>query len=211
MTVDVRKAFARVFKELETHGLLLVSGSEIPNVRRLVTNQVLKGSWWKDPDANSIFAVNEMLEQHPDVVITKLVSGKVTFVHRSLWPQLFAVATVREEWQLRNLSHAAIKLMKKLDKDQTIETDKLSAAGGPKPGDTVRELELRLLIHTNQIHTKTGAHAKILETWPSWAANAGFKPRAMSASSARGFFERRLRQINPESGTNCLPWLAKTR
>lgn len=212
MTVDISKAFARVFQELERRGLLLVSGTEVPDVRRLVSKQASTGSWWADPSAHSIFAVNEMLEEHPDVLITRLVAGKVTFVHRSLWSRVFTVATAREQWQVRNLSAAAVKLLRKLDMDQTIETHKLSSAYGSKPGDIARELELRLLIHSKQIHTNTGAHAKIIETWQSWASRVGFKPRPMNVASSRTFLERRLAEINPGFDTpNCLPWNTKRR
>ena len=35
----------------------------------------------------------------------------------------------------------------------------------------VRLLEVRLLVHSDERHTETGAHAKFLQTWRGFAAN----------------------------------------
>jgi hypothetical protein len=211
MTAKANKNFEKVFSRLEEIGLLLVSGSEIPDVRGLITRRSSKGSWWADEAAHEIFAVNELLEDHADVTITKLISGKVTFVHRRLWRKLFAVATAREQWQMRSLSVAAQLLLQEVDKRGTLLTNKLSDTFGAKPGDTARELELRLLIHSEQVHTESGSHAKLLESWESWAKRVEFKPRTMDVTLARHFFEKRLDEINKQySGKGRLPWPPKT-
>lgn len=206
MTANVNKNFERAFRQLEQVGLLLVSGSEIPDVRGLVTNRPSKGSWWADPAAQQIFLINEKLEDHSDVMITKLVSGKVTFVHRQLWDYLFAVAAARDDWQLNRLSKEARSLLDKVDASGSIRTDKLTTKGKNKSGD-VRELEQRLLIHSDQVHTETGAHAKIIETWAHWAKRVKLKPKKTPVASAREFLERRLEEINQQfSGHGKLPW-----
>lgn len=210
MTVVTDKNFVKVFNKLKEIGFLLVSGSEIPDVRTLITGGSSKGSWWADKAAHKIFAVNELLEDHPDVTITKLISGKVTFVHRKLWHKLFAVASSREDWQLRGLSAPAQLLLRELDQQGSLFTHKLPKSG-PKPGETARELEQRLLIHSEQIHTESGAHAKLVETWENWANRVNFKYRQLNPSIARHFLEKRLSEVNEEySGTGRLPWPAKT-
>lgn len=210
MTVRTNKNFVKVFDKLSEIGFLLVSGGEIPDVRGLIGGKG-KGSWWADEAAHDIFAVNEMLEDHPDVAVTKLISGKVTFVHRKLWPKLFAVATARDDWQLRGLSVPAQLLLRELDKKGSLFTHKLPKSSGPKVGETARELELRLLIHSEQIHTESGSHAKLVETWENWATRVSFKYRPLDPSRARGFLEKRLNEVNKEySGTGRLPWPLKT-
>ena len=207
MTANVNNNFGRALGKLEELGLLLVSGNEIPDLRRLVGGHTSKGSWWADPAAHQIFAINAQLEDHPDVVITRLVSRKVTFVHRTLWNRMFAVATARDDWQLEGLSTAAKKLLEAIDKEECIRTDKLNSHGKTKPGDLARELELRLLIHSDQVHTELGKHAKLVETWNAWAKRINFKPRALETLSARKFLENRIEQINKEySGCGKLPW-----
>jgi len=211
MTAKVNGNFDKVLRCLEDIGLLLVSGNEIPDVRRLITGKSSRGSWWSDEAAHEIFAVNELLEDHPDVTITKLISGKVTFVHRQLWQKLFSVATAREEWQMGGLSVPAKQMLKEIDKRGTLLTHKLPASFGPKPGETARVLELRLLIHSEQVHTESGSHAKLVESWDAWARRVHFKPRELDVSRARQFFEKRLDEINKQhSGNGRLPWIPKT-
>ena len=104
MTADLRKQFDEVFLQLQKFGLLLLWDSDLPNVTRLVANEKVSGSWWSHKTAHRIFAVSEMLEDHPDVLIMKLVSNKVTFVHRELWGRVYSIGVAREDWQLKKLS-----------------------------------------------------------------------------------------------------------
>jgi len=206
MTANEDKNFEQSIELLEEIGLLLVRGTEIPDVCRLVTGKEFKGSWWSNPAAHQIFGVNERLADHPDITLAKLISGKVTFVHRQLWPQLFILGTQRSDWQVSGLSAKAKQLLKTLDAKTTLVSTDL----GPKPGDLVRELELKLLIHTDQVHTEKGAHAKVLETWETWAQRVGFKPKRSNTSAAQSFFEKRVEEINQRfGGRGRLPWQAK--
>ncbi len=205
MTANVRRQFDKVFLQLHQLGFLLLSDSSFPSVSRLVADDGFKGSWWVHEQAHTIFAVNEMLEDHPDVLVMKLIAGKVTFVHRELWGRVYSIGVAREDWQLKNLTQSAKLLLKTLDSEGTLHTSKLSKSFGLKPGETARELELRLLIHAEQVHTESGAHAKVLETWDTWAKRAGFRGRAKSPSAARHFLEKRLAEIN-SYGQGRLPW-----
>lgn len=209
MSANVRRQFDKVFLQLKKLGFLLLSDS-LPSVARLVAGEGLKGSWWGHEQAHTIFAVTEMLEDHPDVLVMKLIDGKVTFVHRELWGRVYSIGVAREDWQLKNLSQGAKLLLKTLDAEGTLKTNKLSKSFGQKPGETARELELRLLIHAEQVHTESGAHAKVLETWDAWAKRAGFRARAKSPSAARRFLEQQLAEFNKNSYGPCrLPWPPK--
>ena len=212
MTANTKKNFAQAMKILEERGVLLVSGREIPDVQRLVTRQPIKGSWWGDPSGPEIFAVSEMLADHPDVTMTKLISGKVTFVHRQLWQKLVVVGNEREEWQTRKLTASAKLLLRQLDKNGSLLSHNLGSSFGKKPTDAVRELELKLLLHSEQFHTETGFHSKLLETWEHWAKRMGLRIKATEASRARKFLEKRLEEINEAySGFGCLPWQPKRK
>ena len=84
--VDVRAA-------LLEHGLLLESArGPIPNVAELVAGERISGSWWSHPASHAIFAAINDLADSPDVVRLRLVNGKVTFVHRRVWPALVRVS-----------------------------------------------------------------------------------------------------------------------
>ena len=75
------------------HGMLLQSArGPLPNVAELVAGEPIAGSWWGHPKGHEIFAELETLDESPDVVRMRLVNGKVTLVHRRLWPALVRVA-----------------------------------------------------------------------------------------------------------------------
>jgi hypothetical protein len=211
MTAGPGKEFEKVFLQLETFGLLLLSDSSLPNVATLVAGEKVSGSWWSHKAAQRIFVVSETLEDHADVLLLKLVSNKVTFVHRELWGRIYSIGVAREDWQLKKLSAVAKRLLKELDAKGWLQTNKLGKEFGPKPGETARELESRLLLHSNQIHTESGAHAKVIESWDTWADRAGFRAKAKSPAAARRFLEQRLGEMNEEfGGKGKLPWPAGT-
>lgn len=194
-----------VFDELKTLGLLLESDPKLPSVCALITTEPMKGSWWSHPMAQTIFQVNERLDDHPDVIITKLVSKKVTFVHRKLWPCLFAIGSARESWQMQNLTNPAKALLKTLDSEGAISTDKLIKL--ERPGDAARQLEGKLLVYSEQFHTESGKHAKRLETWDNWAKRSSLKSSSLSVVEAKRKLEALVQNMNEQSsGKGSLPW-----
>jgi hypothetical protein len=78
---------------LEEHGVLLESAKgPVPNVAELVVGAPIRGSWWAHPDSHAVFDQINALAEHPDVVRTRLLNGKVTLVHRRAWPALVVLA-----------------------------------------------------------------------------------------------------------------------
>ena len=78
---------------LTEHGMLLESArGPLPNVAELVAGEPIRGSWWGHPKSHAIFATINALAESPDVIRVRLVNGKVTVVHRRLWPALVRVA-----------------------------------------------------------------------------------------------------------------------
>src|SRR5215470_2502538 len=176
-------------------GLLLVQDKTLPNVVTIVTGDRVAGSWWSHPKGRLVFAVVSRLEDHPDVVFTKLVNGKVTLVHRRLWPALAAVGSAREPWQLDGLSAAARRLLGKVDRSGEVRV-----AGAP-----VKELERKLLVHSEQVHTESGRHETRIESWQAWARRVGVEP-SRSAAVGRQRLEEAAAAIGAPS--SALPWRA---
>ena len=82
-----------VMAKLIDEGALLESArGPLPNVAELVAGEPIKGSWWGHPRGHEIFAELNVLADSPDVVRMRLVNGKVTLVHRRVWPALVRVA-----------------------------------------------------------------------------------------------------------------------
>jgi hypothetical protein len=87
MTADEAISFIQV------HGVVLASAKgPVPRLTEAIVNQPIKGSWWAHPKSRQIFAVLQAVADSEDVLVCRLVNGKVTFVHRRLWPALVRVA-----------------------------------------------------------------------------------------------------------------------
>ena len=117
--------FELVLKSLKEFGLLLETDPKLLSVSGLVAAEPIRGSWWAHPRSHQIFAVLQQVADHKDVLITKLISGKVTFVYRKLWPDILSIGTAREEWQLKGLSPAARLLLKMVDEYGELRSDRL--------------------------------------------------------------------------------------
>ena len=88
MTAGEALAFVR------THGIVLASArGPVPRLAEAIVGAPIKGSWWAHPDSHRIYAIFEQLADSPDLLICRLVEGKVTFVHRRLWPALARLAS----------------------------------------------------------------------------------------------------------------------
>jgi hypothetical protein len=77
---------------LVEYGMLLESAcGPLPSVAELVAGGPIGGSWWGHPQRHEIFDAINSLAESPDVVRTRLVNGKVTLLHRRVWPALVRV------------------------------------------------------------------------------------------------------------------------
>lgn len=201
--------FQRIFRKLKSLGFLLESDPKLPSVATMITGGPLRGSWWAHPLGQEIFQVNERLDDHKDVLIMKLISGKVTFVHRKVWSQVFAIGTARETWQLKKPSAEAEALLKQIDDSGSLTTADVlkSLKWTMKLGDVARELEKRLLVVGTQFHSASGAHEKRLETWEHWAQRVKFVPASVSVAMAKTNLEDRLQALNLEFNAKAkFPW-----
>lgn len=187
---------------LEEHGLLLESDARLPSIASIVVGAPVKGSWWSHPKGRAIFAACGTLADDPDALITKLVSGKVTYVHRRLWAPLLSIARAQETWQTRGLTPKQRALLKRVIEEGAIRADRAGASGRD-----AAELERRLLVHSQSEHTESGAHQRMLETWDHWARRAKFRSRTMDPARARALLEKTLGDLNERTAAAArLPW-----
>jgi hypothetical protein len=78
---------------VKQHGIVLESArGPVPNVAERVAGGPIRGSWWSHRAARAIFRVTRGLRASPDVLVCRLLGGKVTYVHRRLWPALVRLA-----------------------------------------------------------------------------------------------------------------------
>ena len=111
---DARQALAFVRKQ----GVVLASArGSAPRLTEEIAGEPIKGSWWAHPQSRRIFSILSAVTDSKDVLVCRLIDGKITLVHRRLWPALvrlsnrFApaqLAQVREEHTPsgRHVSHS---------------------------------------------------------------------------------------------------------
>jgi hypothetical protein len=171
--ITVEDALSACLQALERHGLLLQQDQRLPSLVGIIVGGPLRGSWWGHPDGSLVYRTMQALEDHPDLLETKLLAGKVTYVHRRLWPALVAAGLSRSGWQLDDLSETARWLLACLDHNGEVQLNELPLPAGLSRKalpDAAREFERRLLARGYSVHTPGGAHAKCLEAWPRWLA-----------------------------------------
>lgn len=75
------------------HGIVLVSASgPAPKLTEAIIGEPIKGSWWAHPQGRYIFGIIRVVSESEVVLVCRLVKGKVTLVHRRLWPALVRLA-----------------------------------------------------------------------------------------------------------------------
>jgi len=78
---------------IRKHGVVLEAArGPVPSLAEAIAGGPVRGSWWSHPKSHEIFAVTRAIRDSDEVLVCRLIKGKVTFVHRRLWPALFRAA-----------------------------------------------------------------------------------------------------------------------
>lgn len=78
---------------VEQHGIVLQAArGPVPSLAAHIAGGPIVGSWWGHPKGQEIYAVAEAISDSDQILVCKLVEGKVTYVHRRLWPALVKLA-----------------------------------------------------------------------------------------------------------------------
>jgi hypothetical protein len=87
MTFEDAQAYVR------DNGVVLVSAKgPVPRMTDAIVGEPVYGSWWAHPKGREIYRLLQALDNSPDIVTCRLIGGKVTLVHRRLWPALIRAA-----------------------------------------------------------------------------------------------------------------------
>src|SRR5439155_1213471 len=78
---------------VKANRVVLESGrGPVPNLAETIAGAAIRGSWWAHPKAKSIFVCSRAVRASADVLVCRLIGGKVTYVHRRVWPALVRLA-----------------------------------------------------------------------------------------------------------------------
>ena len=84
-----RQALALIRK----HGVVLEAAQgPAPSLAEVIAGEPIRGSWWSHPKSHEIFALTRAIRESDDILVCRLIRGKVTFVHRRMWPALVRAA-----------------------------------------------------------------------------------------------------------------------
>lgn len=83
------------------HGIVLQAAhGPVPSLAEAVAGERIRGSWWGHPKGRAIFHAAQVACESPDILVCKLIDGKITFVHRRLWPALVKLGSRFTKTQL---------------------------------------------------------------------------------------------------------------
>lgn len=86
---------------VKRHGVVLQAArGPVPSLAEAIVGEPIRGSWWSHPKSHEIFRVAESVCASNEVLVCKLVEGKITYVHRRLWPALVKLASRFRKAQL---------------------------------------------------------------------------------------------------------------
>jgi hypothetical protein len=76
------------------HGIVMQSAqhAHFPSLVDFLAGEPIRGSWWGHPKGREIFHALGVVYESLDVVATRLVDGKLTLLHRRVWPLLATLA-----------------------------------------------------------------------------------------------------------------------
>src|SRR5258708_7969976 len=84
-----RQALAFIRK----HGVVLEAAQgPVPSLAATIAGEPVRGSWWSHPKSQEIFSVTRAIRDSDEVLVCRLIKGKITFVHRRMWPALVRAA-----------------------------------------------------------------------------------------------------------------------
>lgn len=79
---------------VKRHGIVLQAArGPVPSLAEEIVGGPIRGSWWAHAKGNEIYEVADAISESKDVLVCKLVDGKISYVHRRLWPALVKLST----------------------------------------------------------------------------------------------------------------------
>ncbi len=90
---------------VERHGIVLQAArGPVPSLAEAIAGGPIRGSWWAHAKGREIYRAADAISSSPDVLVCKLVDGKISYVHRRLWPALVKLASRFRKDQLARVS-----------------------------------------------------------------------------------------------------------
>jgi hypothetical protein len=91
--MDTRVNRRTALQFVERQGIVLESAhGPVVTFADAAAGERIRGNSWSHPKSHQIFALTRLVRNSPDVLVCRLVDGKITYVHRRVWPALVRLA-----------------------------------------------------------------------------------------------------------------------
>ena len=78
---------------IRRHGVVLEAAKGFePTLAFETAGETITGSWWAHPKGHEIYAVTQTVRDSAAVLVCTLAKGRITYVHRRLWPAFVRLA-----------------------------------------------------------------------------------------------------------------------
>lgn len=75
------------------NGVVLESANGLePSLARRVVGGPIRGSWWGHPRSHEIYELTQKIKNSKAILICTLARGRITYIHRRLWPYFIRMA-----------------------------------------------------------------------------------------------------------------------
>ncbi len=86
---------------VKQHGVVLEAArGPVPSLADAVLGAERSGSWWGHPQGKAFFWLTRHVRKSKNVLVCRFVDGKITYVHRRVWPALVRLAPTIEPARL---------------------------------------------------------------------------------------------------------------
>jgi hypothetical protein len=85
------------------HGIVCEAAghARVPSLVSAITGDPMSGNWWSHPRSREIFAITRAVRDSTQILVCRVVQGKISFVHRRVWP---ALVRAENHFPRRNLA-----------------------------------------------------------------------------------------------------------
>jgi len=78
---------------IRRHGVVLEAAKGLePSLAAEVAGEPITGSWWGHPKGHEIYELTRTVHSSRAVLVCTLAKGRITYVHKRLWPAFFRLA-----------------------------------------------------------------------------------------------------------------------
>jgi hypothetical protein len=141
---------------VKRHGIVLQAArGAAPSLAEAIAGEPIRGSWWAHPKSQIIFKAAQAVCKSPDVLVCKLIDGKITFVHRRLWPALVKLAPKLEKNRLARVwdehTKSGAHVSREMAYPEWVPSDVLTEANALSAADAERALSVVLLPNNRRL------------------------------------------------------------